>query len=347
MNYKLFLRYMAVVFALFCALFLHACQQPEQAREPSTCMSNILMGGDQFAYRDGFVYFADLRSLYEFDIETGVTVSLSAASSSDIFPYRSLFVTDDRVYYACNGLHYVTRDGKEQGTVFESPENPHMFLYSDENDLYYRKTLRDEEGIPYESLFHRNLETGTETELMPHMYYNCYYVDDEYIYVTTEEQHDQFDNHKLMRSRRDNIQFEEIPISCSPFYAISGEDGLYLTAFQKNLMHYQDGVEKELPFLTSTFQVVGNCILYKGKADSQTCSKSCAPLMCYDLQTGQTTTIYHSVYRFAVLNAGRYLCYWRADYSHQQWYLYDMTTGETTLMYEIPDSSQTLGYVIS
>jgi hypothetical protein len=62
-------------------------------------------------------------------------------------------------------------------------------------------------------------------------------------------------------------------------------------------------------------------------------STRCKALSIFDTRTGESTMVCDSVVDFDVLE-GRYICYWWADWRHHKWFVYDMQTGQTQLMFE-------------
>jgi hypothetical protein len=71
---------------------------------------------------------------------------------------------------------------------------------------------------------------------------------------------------------------------------------------------------------------------------SATRSTQCRPLSIFDIRTGESTLVCDSVVDFDVLE-DRYICYWWADWQHHKWFVYDMQTGQTQLMFEELESA--------
>ena len=336
-----------ILLAVVCALSCFAgCQTtPPVEEEPITYNSvcaNITSGGGQFAFRDDFIYFSDVFNIYEYDLTTGKTVVLHTSWNRPL----SMYVTEDRVYYASDGLHYVTRDGKETDTVFFCNES-YMYLYADGNTVYYRTTVRHPETkMPLDYLVKRDLETGEETPLVGSLWYDSYSVDSKYIYALINEKtlpDADPDQNRVVRSEKGNIHFEEIPMDIHPTCIYPSANGLYMNKGAK-LYRWKDGVLTDMNMPTGEFHIWGD---YQITNLRNGVSGSSLELCMYHLETGEKTVISDSSYLYAVLN-DRYVCYWKVVSDvHHQWYYYDLQTGETKLMYEIEDSKSMYNYTVS
>ena len=326
---------------LLCLCSLCGCEQekPEEKRN-SASTANSYTGGGLFAYRDGFIYFADLLNLYEYDMVSGKTVTLAGTSISSLSSPSGLHVTEDRVYFKMNSaLNYITRDGKERGQISSAWGST---MCTDGIDMFFKKSG---------NLIRRNLETGVEEVLWgkENGKIYTYALSNDKIYLTIENV--QHRDYSLWMSDRENIDFQEVslPESVEPYKVCAVADCVYFSILENggNLYRYQDGKVEELPFPTGPYyQVVGNKLISRDKGTtSKTRSKMGKELSIRDLNTGEKTVIDDSASYFVVFEE-RYVCYWRPDEVHQQWYYYDLQTGQTTLMYEILDSEKQFGYSI-
>ena len=334
---------------LLCLCGLCGCGREEVvATNTSTNCANIITGWGKFAYQDDYIYFSDTYNIREYDIRTGKTVELASSYAQEP---DYMCVEGDRLYYVALGLHYITRDGKESGTVFTDTDRDRSarYLYMEGNTVYYSRYQIDEEKQRWnEYLYKRDLKTGEETMLVEGLLGYNYYVDSEGIYAIADNEMSRYtenQNGKLYYSPKGRIQFKEIQLPIKPIQVFPVGDALYI-GNNAMLHRYENGKLTEMNLPAWRFQICGKYLITKDfYSKSQTASTSCKELSVYDLETGEKTVINDSVLLHAVLG-DRYVCYWRADYTHQQWYYYDLQTGQTTLMYEIMDSEKQYSYTI-
>lgn len=342
-------RFWCTLLALVCAISCFVgCEQQEPEEKPVKFnVSNNYTSPGRFAYRNGFIYFADARCLYEYDTVSGKTAILCEAEVTKRF--YALFATNERVWYTDGeGMHYVTTDGKESGTCFaESGELGPQFS-TNGVDAYFLRRVMEENGSSKVSLFHMDFETGATKLLSGDHDVYAYSLDENNIYIV--EQVEIYKDYEVLISNRKNIDFQKIDLSFEPIMTYPTEEGLYISSLIGDgvTFLYRDGVATELPVSSGPyFHVVGKHLIYQDlRSTSQTRSKGCNALELYDLETGEKRVLNDSVWQFAVLD-DRYVCYWWADDVHQKWYYYDLQTGETKLMYEIEDSMTQYGYGIN
>ena len=205
---------------VLCLCSLSGCKQEEvTTTNTSTNCANNVTGGGQFAFQDDYIYFADTLTIYEYDIHSGKIVEL-ASSYADV--PMNMYVEGDRLYYFAGGLQYVTRDGKERGTVFADTDRDRSarYLYAEGDTVYYNKMQIDEEKQRWnEYLYKRDLETGEETMLVAGLLDYNYYVVDKGIYAIVDNEMSRYTenrNGKLYYSPKGKIEFEEIQLPIKP-----------------------------------------------------------------------------------------------------------------------------------
>ena len=280
----------------------------------STTCGNITMGQGKFAYADGFVYFTDFSNIYEYDTESQKTVVLKG-KSDDI---KSIYVQDDYIYFGCNGLRRLRRDGKRVRQVYES-ENAGLQTYVNGSDAYILQSI---EG----SFYHRNLTDGTETKLMDHVM--GYYVDDENIYVVAKREDG---IPYLFVGGREDMKFEMVELSFSPIAVAAAGDAVYLSARGTyQIIKYSSRGEEPLPVYATYYQAVDDKILY---LDAKTFENSCFDLAVYDEISGESRTVFEGVYDFGMVGENC-VGIQAGTQPGAGYYLYDMENDETVFMYE-------------
>ncbi len=278
--------------------------------ESTTC-GNITMGDGQFAYSDDFIYFAGINTFYEYDMISKNVITFSA---KDVFFPDCIFVDEDYLYFAGDGLKKITRDGKKMKTVYDNTHGSYQ-LYVDDTKAYFMDSL---EG----TLYCRDLESELEEGLISGVL--SYHIDNGYIYVVTCEN----DFSQLYKSDLEEILFEPIELEFEPIRVFATDDALYLAKKRTaELVQYKDGTETPLPIRSMYYQIVGNQLLY---LDESTFGNSCFDLNAYNLDTGEITNICEDVYSFCVF-LDKYIAIHRYDAN----FLYDMEAGTLELMYEI------------
>lgn len=336
---------LASLCTLFCLVGCERQAQEEKDIKFNVGNNNTAVG--RLAHRDGFIYFADSACLYEYDTASGKTAILDQTGL--LKGFYALFVTEDRVWFTHDeGLHYVTRDGKQCGTCFtESGELGTQFC-ADGKDAYFLRSTADENKKWKTSLFHMDWETGVTKLLSGDHDVYSYSLDDNNIYIV--EQIEQYKDYEVLISDRKNVAFQKIDLSFEPIMTYPTDEGLYISSLIGDgvTFLYRDGAVTELPVSSGPYyHVVGKNLIYQDfRTTSQTNSKGCHALVLYNMETGEKRVLNDSVWEFGVLE-DRYICYWWADDAHQKWYCYDLQTGQTKLMYEIKDSMTQYGYGVS
>ena len=279
-----------------------------------TSCGNITMGQGKFAYSNGFIYFcSESKTVYEYDMESGVTVTLDL---KDIGMPWGMFVSEDYIFLASGGIRYISKDGKKEGTPFAREDGCKQF-FADGADGFYLNYVG-------ESLFHRNMNTGEETELLSGV--NGYYVDDSFIYaaVISEE------SYQLFRGSRTDFRFEAVELNVEPIAVNAGADGIFLSSKGSyQIVWYKDGTETQLPIYGTYYQNIGGSIIY---SDSTEYKNGCFPVKKYDLQTGETTLLCENVFDFCVLEE-RYVCCQCRTGNETFYDLIDLQNGEPVRMY--------------
>jgi len=331
---KLF-RCLSFLLAIAIAAGLTGCGKQEFvfANESTSC-GNAVMGMGRFAARNGFIYFSGNSSLYEYDTETDQTAALIDGKHTYV-DLHSLFVTDDFVGYtnSHSGLSYITKDGKKTGTLLPS-DGRLWYLFVDGDFAYHTAN----------GLTRQNLQTG-KSELLIEEEVLSYFVDKNYIYAAMLKQipaegsdaEDEEDGaaravYSLLRSSKETVAFEEVPLTCNPIRVYACEEGLFLSnAGSWQIIHCSDGQETTLPIYSIYYQVLDGHVIYCDEKESR---GSVCPVKSYDLATGEIELICENVFNFCILS-DRYICFytWEPDGS-ERWVLYDWNTGTSVTMHQ-------------
>ncbi len=260
----------------------------EITAENGTSMANIVMGQGMFAYANGRIYYGGSGCIYAIDPKSG-EVTTHVLSNKYSHPYY-LFATENYIGYVpeYDTLEILPLDGKgTERMVYQGISSTH--LYADGMQLYTNSGT--------EMLQRIDLQTGSVTELLSDV--NTYYVDDTYIYATCVGAENVF-----LRSRKDVIDFEKIPLSFYPIKVLADGEDLYFCEGGEGrsyqLLHYRDGVETRLPFRAYDYQILDGHVIYRDPDTS-------GALKSYDLQTGETKLLHDRMFDFSILE-GRYIC---------------------------------------
>lgn len=265
-------------------------------------MDTAIAGSGRFLFHEDQIFFEGTDAgILALDIRTG-TVSTIATEDRDL---RSLFILNGKLGYV-RGFKDVMLHAGDSWETLLSGSYPRMFL--DSNFLYSDDSLR---------LQRTDLETG-KTEILAENTHG-YFVDEENLYALVGNRGNVF-----LRSKKDAIDFEEVPLSFYPAAVYAHGEDLYFSRYAAveegephfRVIRYRDGVETPLPIYSALLQVVGETIYY---LQDNT-------LKAYDISTKTIDVLYPEVFEFSVLE-GRYLCLK---------YLYnggiailDLTTGKT------------------
>lgn len=302
-----------VLIILIMFLLISGCQVKYEGNydNGSTSNANITMGNGKFAFDNDFIYFTDRLNIYEYDCLSNNTISFNS-KCDDV---RSIYIQDEYVYFACNGLQRITKDGKKQQTVFEVDNC--LQLIVEEQYAYYLDSV---DG----NLFQYELKEKSENILANNVL--SYFIDEECIYVVAKIGKVP----KLYVSSKEKIDLKEKVLSFMPISVVSKDDGLYLAERETyQIVKFDDGEEERLPIYSTYYQVIDNKIVY---LDSETFENSCFSLVIYDEQTGQKKVICEEVYDFNILE-DKYVCIQKSTGEYAQYLFYDLETQETKLMY--------------
>ena len=250
-----------------------------------TDMDNMITGSGRFLFHDGQIFFEEpYQGILALNTQNRSVNTISTQDTG----LRSLFILNGRLGYVRGFQDVVLQKEDSIGwDVLFSGSYPRMhldgsFLYSD-NGMQLQRT---------------DLATGEATVLANDTH--GYFVDEEYLYVLAGGRGNVF-----LRSRKDAVSFEEIPLSFYPAAIyVDGED-IYLSRYAAlaegepnfRVIHYRDGVETPLPIYSSLLQAVGNTIYYLQNNTLKT----------YNTDTGAIEILQDRVFEFSILEE-RYLC---------------------------------------
>ena len=335
----------ALILAAILLLSLCGCEQ-EDIQQQSSNFANTVMAGDVFAYRDGFIYFPDAGYMYEYDTQTGKTARLHSLAS---YFAHDLAVTDEYISYdlmASEDVYYITRDGKNSGTLFQRNGDGNMrSLFQEGNTWYFidHYQTKDKTGTVYQ-LRSRDAETGEETLLYEAEIINTYFVDEEYIYAVWIDitgytaEGEAITDCGLVRSPKNEIAFEPVETSLYPIMVfVDGEDLYICNRDDAQIWHCANGVETPLSVVSPYYQVFDGHLVYQDSAPGVpkydvVNGPFGDPLKVYNLETGEEKVLAESVFYFAILGE-RYVAYGvNLDGTNFRWYVYDWQTGETKEM---------------
>lgn len=297
---------------------LLGCKQeiPEfklEGNNGTTC-ANITMARGTFAYRDGFIYMVGNTGVCEYDIGTGKTTVIPIPIgyvSSDII------VTSDHIGYNDNGLVAVTRDGKTCQRIFK--EEMCGELYIDSSTAYYRSGTN-------RALYVRDLRSKEDAGQTILENVNSYHISDQNIYAICQDG----ERYKAVYSPKDNIAFQDIPLSFEPKLILSNGEDLYITEYisqQKSMqvIKVSGGEETRLPVYAYTYQVLDGCLIYM---DEKTPGNGFKRVKSYDPKTGEENILCENVSDFAILD-GRYIVFKQHEHiGSTHWSYLDWETGE-------------------
>lgn len=272
------LQSITLCFSLLLILSMCGCNK-NQIKISTTC-GNIVMGNGKFAYDNGCIYFTDLVNIYKYDLDAE-KLSYFSAKSDDV---RNLFVDDEHIFFACNGLNSITKDGKNKERIFEREHCTQLFV--DGDIAYYLDFI---EG----NLYRRKLDSEEEV-----LFNNVlsYYVDEKNIFVVSYND----EGTALYISPKSNIEFAKQVLSFEPIAVFVCDDRVYLsTKSTYQLVEWYNNTETVMPMTSTYYQIVDNQIVY---LDSKTFENSCFSLMCYDISTKETVTICEGVFDFNVFD---------------------------------------------
>lgn len=281
-----------------------------------TNMANSVMGGGRFVYSDGAVYYAGDGKILRYDLETKQVKPYYTTYSAMRSSILDLFATENYICYSdmLDMLMAVPKDGGEPVAIYQGLGATQ--LYADGNVIY-----TNNHGEYLSSI---DLVTGEVETLVEDV--NSYYVDDTYIYVVqTADGAEHF-----LRSRKDKVEFEEIPLSFYPIKVLADGEDLYFceggSSLARQLIHYRDGVETRLPVYAYDYQILDGNLIYVDINDTWV-------VKSYDLRTGETEVLQERAADFSILEE-RYICFECVDSENHP---YPLILDTETGAYHQPD----------
>lgn len=265
----------------------------------SNTMGNIITGLGRFAYDEGYIYYGSVGTIYKLELETGSVEKIPLSDSQSDPKY--LVATQNGLGYATgfDGFEVISPEGSIQQILIKEDTAARLFV--DGNMLY------TEDGAKLQRI---NMENGEEEVLVSGTH--GYYVDDAYIYALVEE-------NVFLRSDKEVIAFETIPLSFRPAGICAAGEDLYFSEHRGNgryqVIHYRDGTQTRLPAFGHFIQVLDEKLLYL----EDTTLKS------YDLATTEIAVVEENVFKFSVLE-NRYLC---IDRFNESCLITDLQTGKS------------------
>lgn len=294
----------AGLIAAVLAVFLACGALAAELLQGKMDMDTAIAGSGRFLFHEDHIFFESAGGgILALDTHTGA-VNTIATEDRDL---RSLFIMNGRLGYVRGFEDVMLRT--ESGDAWEtllSGSYPRMFLdgsflYSD-NGLQLQRT---------------DLETGETVVLAENTH--GYFVDEENLYVLVGDRGNVF-----LKSKKEPVSFEEVPLSFCPAAIYADGDDLYLSRYDAaeaetphfRVFRYRDGTETPLPIHSALLQVVEETIYY---LQDNT-------LKAYDIRRETTKTLYPEIFEFSVLE-GRYLCLQHLYDGGIE--ILDLTTGKT------------------
>ena len=279
------------------------------------------MGNGEFAYYNGFIYFAPPGNMIaEVDL---TTMKVTTLETADMIWMAGLSADEEYVYYRSLDNYYkMTPDGKNSEVISHYSDPNAAYRYNDGKDSFYIQ-----HGI-LGDFYHEDLETGEVTMLMEFTKY--YYVDEDYVYVIAKDPSwTDTTRLALYRSERDKFDFKKIKLDLEPLAMVIQDGVMYLNQARYFGLRYleleeisdleQNYQTNSLPINTLTFQPVAGKIFYVEDAREETMD-----MRFYDLETGEISdVIFEDVYVFCVV-ADRYVCV----HTENSMGIYDAVKGE-------------------
>lgn len=266
-----------------------------------TSCANSTMGLGSFAYDDGYIYCAGDGAIYRYDLSSGQTEEFLLSSKYAVS--GNLTVAGDYILYTdtWSDLMALRKDGTQEAPVFQGFHLAQ--LYVDGTTVYTT------EGVI-------NVLTGAVTP-WPEGVHN-FYVEGSYVYALSEEEN------CFLRAPKGTMDFEKIPLSFCPVKILVEGEAVYLARSGKTwpVVHYQNGVETQLPICAVEYQVLDGKLIYR---DEETEGRG---ICSYDLDTGEKQVLAQEGFNFAILE-DRYVCICCADHTGQVYHrILDWQTGQ-------------------
>lgn len=285
-----------------------------------TTSGNISMGLGTFSYSDGYIYFSDYNAIYEYSLESGITVKLSV--EGDGWPPFFLYVLGDKIMFSGEkGIETISRDGKEQSVLYEGVSG--WSTYIDGNDCYY---LTAQGGV----LCHRDFLTGVTNEYFG--FVNTFFVTEDSIYACADEKAYDGSNTPetaVYVASREDMVFTKVETSENPIAVCVNGDDLFYAKWGKTwyIYHISDGVEEKLPIQSFYFQSIGEQIIY--------IDKNSLALKSYNWKTEEERLLSETVLHFCILE-DRYVCLRTGDVE-SDFIMIDLYTDTVTDMLPEPE----------
>ena len=302
---------------------------------PSTSTENILMGNGEFAYYNGFIYFAPPGNMIaEVDLSTMKVATFEVSSSMWI---AGLEADSEHIYFTTlDGRRSLTTDGKtEAASVAYSDPEGLWYRYNQGTDSFYIQS-----GLMGD-LYYEDLETHEVTKLLDEVAH--FGLDGQYIYAVANQQNVEgektfLNNGKyLYRIDRETFAYEIIHLVTEdgsvfkPIKFTIVDNVLYADQAGTYQLYYIDletigSLEKTyevtaLPMQTLDFRVIGNQVFYVPDDREEILPRN---MYIYNLETGETSdVIFEDVYVFCVV-ADRYVCV----HTENSMGIYDAVKGE-------------------
>ena len=297
-----------------------------KAKENGSSVSNLATGMGNFVYTEEGIYYGEPGFIYNCDLEGNIIKTYPLSDEFETPHY--MFATKDAIVYVNSmglavepedatapnreafwGLRVLPLDGSEPYSICPGVEA--TFAYADGNLLYANDGGK--------MLCRIDLVTMEKTDLLENV--SVYFIDDIYIYAVKGDTENRF-----YRSKKDIICFEPVELSFDPNKVVADGKDLYICeymskadqsktghSYRVNLV--RDGQTIALPIYTWFYQVLDGCVLYR--------EEEAYALKCYDVSTGETTTLAENVFEFSVLE-DRYIC---IDTFNDDPVIYDWMTG--------------------
>ena len=281
-----------------------------KAGENGSSVSNLSTGMGNFVYTEEGIYYGEPGFIHKLDFEGNIIKTYPLSDNLETPHY--MFATKDAIVYVNSmglaaepedptapgredhwGLRVLPMDGSEPYSICPGVEA--TFAYADGDFLYANDGGK--------MLCRIDLVTMKKTDLLENV--SAYFVDDTYIYAVKGDTENRF-----YRSKKDTVCFEPVALSFDPNKVIADGRDLYICEYMSKAEQSKTGhkyrvnlVRDEqtipLPIYTWFYQVSEGRVLYR--------EEESYALKCYDVSTGQTTTLAENVFEFSVLE-NRYIC---------------------------------------
>ena len=270
------------------------------------------MSSGAFACQGDFIYFTDGSTIYEYDTVTQTTVHFDAKSEG----IKSMYIQGEHIYFSCDGLKRITKDGKKVETVFER-KNGCLQLIVEEKYAYYLDSV---EG----SLYRRELKTDLEEGILTNVF--SYHIDENGIYAVAKEN----DVLMLFVTGKEHIDFKQKELSFEPIKVYASDGKLFLSekgTYQ--VIQLTDDTETRLPVYSLVYQMMDESLIcLSDKSDKEENAGGYRELVLYDIATGEVEVVCENVYDFNIFE-NKYIFIETPSDEGVLFLIYDMETKET------------------